>query len=269
MGPLMLGTIEFALALPFALVWAAATGTHRHLGRLSARDWLLMVLQSVLTIAAIATLWLGLRTVPPTTAAFLGRLEVLVAVGFAMIALGDRHGPLALAGGAISFGGVLIMRWEAPPELRAGTWLVVASAFSFAAAEVAATSLARRVPSSLFLFVRTPMVTVLFAGALLAVAIHEGRPPAWPGPTGFLLALALAICGPVLARTFYFSALRRTTLSRAALVNQSQPLLVVLLALLVYGTLPGLRETLGGLLVLGGTVLLVASSPERPRSPSM
>lgn len=258
LDPLMLGTVEFLLALPAVAAWAVAAGSHRQLRSLGRRELGLVVVQSVLTVFAIALLWVALTMVPTTTAAILGRLEVVLAVIFGSLLLGDRLGPVGLAGGAVSFAGVALMRWEAPPEIEAGSLLVLASALFFAFAEVVSTLLARSVRPTLFLLVRTPVVTLLFALALAGRSLATGPPPL-PGRRALLLTAGLALCGPILARAFYFAALARTTLSRAALVNQSQPLLVALLVLALHGKWPTPREAAGGALVLAGTAILVAS----------
>lgn len=258
LDPLTLGTVEFLLALPVVLAWSMAAGSHRQLRSVGRRDLGLVVVQSMLTVLAIALLWTALAVVPTTTAAILGRLEVVLAVVLGSLLLRDRLAPAGLAGGAVSFAGVALMRWEAPPEIEAGSVLVLASALFFALAEVVSTLLARRVRPTLFLLVRTPVVTLLFALALAARSLLTAPPPL-PGRRALLLAAALALCGPILARAFYFAALARTSLSRAALVNQSQPLIVALLVLALHGRPPTLREGAGGALVLAGTALLVAS----------
>ena len=71
-----------------------------------------------------------------------------------------------------------------------------------------------------------------------------------------LIALA-ALVGPVLARTLYMYALRHIDVSRAALVNQTQPLFVALFSAIALSTLPTRREWVGGILIVAGCLMLV------------
>jgi hypothetical protein len=52
-------------------------------------------------------------------------------------------------------------------------------------------------------------------------------------------------------------ALRRLELSRAALIQQVQPIVTAATAMIVIGTIPKVLEWVGGLLILAGCALLV------------
>lgn len=149
------------------------------------------------------------------------------------------------------------MRWNAPPELSRGTLWILGSALCFAGAELTAKWLAPELRSSAFLLLRTPLMALLFLSYTLGRIARTGMAPELPDARGLALAAGVALCGPILARAFYYSALRRIALSRAALLNQTQPLFVAALAAGLYGTLPGSRQILGGLLILGGSCLLI------------
>jgi len=265
--PLTLGAIEFLLAVPAAVAWALLEGTHRRVAGIPARVWAKVLVQSCFTFGAILTLWIGLRLVNATTASLLNRVEIFFTVALGMLIFRDRHTWLEGLGGVVAFAGVLVLRWNAPPDLHEGMLWIIASALFFAGAELTAKWLAPDLPASLFLLLRTPVVAMMFTVVVAAAALFQGRPPEMPGPVGWLLAAGVALTGPILARSFYYAALRRIEVSKTALLNQTQPLFVALLALLLFARLPGGREALGGLLILGGTVLLVASRIPFRKSP--
>jgi drug/metabolite transporter (DMT)-like permease len=84
------------------------------------------------------------------------------------------------------------------------------------------------------------------------LADWEGIKRGWP------LITTTALVGPFLARTLFMHCLRHLDISRAALINQSQPLFVALYSAILLHTLPSRREWTGGLLILGGALLLVS-----------
>ena len=257
MEPATLGAIEFVLASVPALAWGVAGLRRGELARLEGRVYFMILLQATGTVVALLLLWLGLGLVAPTTAALLNRAEVLFTVAFGVVLLGERPGRIAALGGALAFAGVVVMRWSAPPELELGSLYILASALSFALGELAAKWLAGRLSARVFMLLRTPAVGILF---LLGVAVHDlaaGALRPLPARPALLAAAGVALCGPLLARGFYFAALRRADISRVALINQSQPLFVALYSLLLLGEVPVAREVLGGMLVLAGTAVLV------------
>ena len=66
----------------------------------------------------------------------------------------------------------------------------------------------------------------------------------------------------------YYRSLRYIDLSKASLLHSSQPLFVALFALIIFGTVPGPSQWLGGALVLAGVYALVAGR-RRPASVSL
>jgi drug/metabolite transporter (DMT)-like permease len=79
-------------------------------GALTLAGWgWLACLAVVSTVGAISLFLAGLRRVGPTTAAILGTVEPLVTVLLAALVLGERLGPLQLAGGALVLSAVLVL----------------------------------------------------------------------------------------------------------------------------------------------------------------
>jgi drug/metabolite transporter (DMT)-like permease len=74
---------------------------------------------------------------------------------------------------------------------------------------------------------------------------------------GLPLIAAAALAGPFVARTLYTYSIRHIRVSRAAIINQAQPLFVALFSLILLQTLPSRREWTGGLLIIGGALVLV------------
>jgi drug/metabolite transporter (DMT)-like permease len=71
-----------------------------------------------------------------------------------------------------------------------------------------------------------------------------------------LLGAAAGLAGPLLARYFLFSSLRHIDLSKAVIINQTQPLWVALIASAALGAVPPTSLIPGGVLIVAGCMLL-------------
>jgi drug/metabolite transporter (DMT)-like permease len=120
------------------------------------------------------------------------------------------------------------------------------------------------IPPDVFVFCRNLLAFLLFGvAALWRMAMEEGA--WWMGFAdghgilrGLPLILVTALAGPFLGRTLYMYSLRNLEISRAALINQSQPLFVAIYSAILLHTLPSRREWTGGLLIVAGALALVS-----------
>ncbi len=71
--------------------------------------------------------------------------------------------------------------------------------------------------------------------------------------------LIIAFAGPILTRPIYLYALKFADLSKVALINQSQPVFVAILAFLMLQQSPAPREVVGGLFVIAGCLVVIIS----------
>lgn len=63
--------------------------------------------------------------------------------------------------------------------------------------------------------------------------------------------------GPILTRPIYLAALKHIEVSKVALINQSQPVFVAIMALVALNQTPAPREIIGGLFVIGGCLVII------------
>lgn len=117
-GALLLG----AAALVGAVPWRTATSGVEFAGR--STSWLVPVLGMSLLAAAFAyaTGIAAVRLLGSRLSSFVGLTEVLFAVVFAWLALGQQPGPVQLAGGVVVLTGIVLVRLgERPAEEEAVT----------------------------------------------------------------------------------------------------------------------------------------------------
>ena len=253
-SPLALSTIVFTFG---AIVLGLAMLPKKRWKRIQAMDaraWKWTVAFSVLAWVAIWTYWIGLSMMDPTLASFLNRFETLVTISLGMLFLGERFTRGEGLGAFLAMAGVVLMKLTFRAEYSAGFWVVLFSCVCFGTAEFLAKIAVRYVDPLTMSFLRNVISSVLFWVAAAFVGISfEGAGSVW------WTILIIALTGPILTRPIYLVALKYLEVSKVALINQSQPVFVAILAFATLSQTPAPREIVGGLFVIGGCLLIIVS----------
>ncbi|MGB2980834.1 MAG: DMT family transporter [Candidatus Zixiibacteriota bacterium] len=242
-----IGAIVLGLAMLPRKKW-------KRIRAIDARGWRWTIAFSMLAFVAIWTYWIGLKMMDPTLASFLNRFETLVTISLGIVILGERFTKGEAVGALLALGGIVLMKLTFRAEYSAGFWVVLFSAICFGTAEFIAKIAVRYVDPLTLSFLRNVITSVLFWIAVAFVGTSfEGAGSVWWG------ILIVAFAGPILTRPIYLFALKYIEVSKVALINQSQPVFVAILALMVLSQTPAPREILGGLFVIGGCLLIIVS----------
>ncbi|MGB2768840.1 MAG: DMT family transporter [Candidatus Zixiibacteriota bacterium] len=242
-----IGAIVLGLAMLPRKKW-------KRIRAIDARGWRWTIAFSMLAFVAIWTYWIGLKMMDPTLASFLNRFETLVTISLGIVILGERFTKGEAVGALLALGGIVLMKLTFRAEYSAGFWVVLFSAVCFGTAEFIAKIAVRYVDPLTLSFLRNVITSVLFWIAVAFVGTSfEGADSVWWG------VLIVAFAGPILTRPIYLFALKYIEVSKVALINQSQPVFVAILALMVLSQTPAPREILGGLFVIGGCLLIIVS----------
>ncbi|MGD2040039.1 MAG: DMT family transporter [Anaerolineae bacterium] len=256
--PLLMNSLIFTVAtvivsgtvLPFMR-------THR-LFSLTRQGWLWLGLFTASSWCAIWAYWAGVQRMDPSLAAFLNRSEVPIAIALGIIFLKERLTPMEIVGMVLSLTGIVIMRLTLRFEYTTGFWLVLLGSVFFGLTEFLSKIAVRHVGPVILTYIRNLFLAVFF---WLAFAISgqscDGLELVWPG------VIALGFLGPIMSRMSYLMALKRISLSRVAVISQSQPVFVILIALLVLGQLPTFREVTGGIFLTVGCILMIMARPNK------
>lgn len=253
-SPLALSALVFSIG---AIVLGLAMLPRRKWRRISALDkraWSWTIAFSVLAFVAIWTYWIGLKMMDPTLASFLNRFETLVTISLGIVILGERFTRGEAVGALLALGGIVLMKLTFRAEYSTGFWVVLFSAICFGTAEFIAKIAVRYVDPLTLSFLRNVITSALFwiAVAFLGTSF-EGAGSVW------WAILIIALTGPILTRPIYLFALKYLEVSKVALINQSQPVFVAILALVALSQTPAPREIIGGLFVIGGCLLIIVS----------
>jgi drug/metabolite transporter (DMT)-like permease len=264
LDPLSFSVSQFCLASIYSFLWLVLRRRVGDLTRITPGQWTFLLVIALIFLGAVYTMWIGLSRLPVTAASLLSRLEILVTVFLGMALLGDRFTMKEAGGAALLFMGVIVLRYQAPASFAGGFWMMVLSAVLFGLIETLIKTRIHTIPPDAFAFARNFLVFVLFLIAALWRVQLEGD-TWWKGLVdwagirrGLPLIAVAALAGPFLARTLYMYCLRHLEVSRAALINQTQPLFVAAYSAILLRDLPSRREWSGGLLILAGALLLVS-----------
>ena len=223
---------------------------------LSRQGWKWLGLFTASSWCAIWAFWAGVQRMDPSLAAFLNRSEVPIAIALGIIFLKERLTKTEIVGMILSLTGIVIMRLTLRIEYSSGFWLVLLGSVFFGVTEFISKIAVRHVEPVVLTYIRNMFLAVSFWIVFVASGkSYEGLETVWPG------VLALGFLGPIMSRVAYLQALKRIALSRVAVISQSQPVFVVITALVVFGQLPTFREITGGLFLIGGCLLMIAARP--------
>lgn len=242
-------TVLFAVGwLPFVLKRGTFKVTRK------GAFWILMF--GITSWAALWAFWAGVKRMDPSLASFLNRAEIPVAILLGIVFLRERFTKWEGVGALVSIAGIVIMKMALRFEYTTGFWYVLLGSLFFGITEFVSKVGVRYVAPSILMFLRNMFMAVMFWVVFFAGGYNfDGLEKVWPG------VLLLGLVGPILARIFYLLALKRMALSKAAVISQSQPVWVVLIALLFLGTLPTFREVIGGLFIVGGCLIMIVGHP--------
>jgi drug/metabolite transporter (DMT)-like permease len=260
--PFLALTVRFAISGALALGIGAALGQRLPRGR---AQWIAVAVFGLCQNALYLGLnFLAMRTLEASVAVIIASLLPLIVAGLAWAFLAERPTPLALAGLATGFAGVLVIMTA---RLDAGADPVAALLCLVGVAALAVATLLVRGASAggdLWMIVGLQM---LVGGALLApVAIlFETWTVNWT-PT-FLAAFAYTVLVPGIAATMiWFVLVRRIGATRAATFHFLNPFIGVAVAAGILGETVTLRDVVGVVIVMAG-ILAVQLSRRPPQPP--
>lgn len=249
---LLLSCCIFTVAtIALTVFWLPFRGLQRTFVH-SLTSWFWVAMFSVTSWLAIWFMWAGVARMDPSLASFLTRAEVPFVIFLGVLLLKEKFSRLEIWGGLLSIAGIVIMRLTLRFEYSSGFWFVLAGAFFFGLTEFVSKIAIRYIEPITLAYLRN----LLMAGAYWAVFAGSGQSldgldKVWPG------VIALGLIGPILSRMMYLLALKHMDLSKAAIISQTQPVFVMILAALAWHQLPTLRETTGGVCLVIGCILMI------------
>lgn len=191
----------------------------------------------------------------PAVPSFLRNLEYLFVTLFGIWLLSERFGKMAKAGAILTIAGAFII------SFRHATWmsfitgasgLMLLSTSFYAARTILAKKHIREI-SPVVLAINRAFFLFLFAIVFMFAQHKDFKIPF----SALLNIIAGAFVGPFLTSIFQYSALRFIEASRAAIIQSTTGIFVLIGAFLIFGNLPATIQIAGGLLAITGVGLMM------------
>ncbi len=243
-----------------AIFWNGMMAVHPRGGfrikSFTRQDYLTLLYIGLIEIVATTSFYAAIQVSPnPAIPSFLRNLEYLFVTVFGFVLLSERFGKVAFAGAILTLSGAFIISLRATSAgsfFTAASGLMLLSTSFYAVRTITAKKHIREI-SPVVLSINRSIFLALFALIFMFAEKHTFRIPTH----AFLYILAGSFVGPFLTSIFQYSALKFIEASRAAIVQSTTGLFVLVGAFLFFGSLPTPVQIFGGLVSMAGVALMM------------
>jgi drug/metabolite transporter (DMT)-like permease len=221
-----------------------------HFDVLGKHAWLFLSI-GFLVAASTNINYEAVALIDPGTASLLSETSILFGLGLGLIWLREKLTLAQIGGAALALIGVFVITFQPGAYMHLGSLLVLSSAFMYALHAAIAKRYGGQIEFLDFFFFRLLCTT----GMLLFFAVGR-RALVWPSARAWALLVLVGTVDVVVSRTLYYLTLRRLRMSIHSIVLTLSPLAAVLWSLLLFDTLPTLRQFLGGAAVILGVLIV-------------
>lgn len=251
------GVYWFAMAFIWNSLFLLRSSEHRHFSIIPRNSLKILLLLGWIEIIATASFYGAISiTGNPAIPSFLRNMEYIFVTLFGVFLLRERFSRGEILGIALTFTGAFVISFQKGASFYtyiSGTsgLMLVATVFYGARTIIAKKHIQTITPS--MLAINRSVFLLIFA--LIALKLLRQSIII---PTTALINIAFgSFLGPFLTSFSQYSALRYIEASRAAIIQSSTALFVLVGAYLFFGKFPADYQLLGGMLTITGAILLV------------
>lgn len=219
-------------------------------------DYRSLFLMGLIEIVATTSFYAAIASASnPAIPSFLRNLEYLFVALLGMLLLSERFGNWARAGAILTLAGAFIINYNQTSVtgfLTGTSGLMLVSTSLYAVRTILAKKHIREI-RPVVLAINRAVFLLLFATVFM-----------FAGGLSFIIPISAlawivagAFVGPFLTSIFQYSALRFIEASRAAIVQSTTGLFVLLGAFLIFGNLPAMLQIAGGVVAIAGVILMM------------
>lgn len=246
--------VWFGFGFLITLAYLGLRGHAQEL-RIPKKHWKQVALLALVNSVSMGAFFKAVELIDPVLVSFFFRLETVSSILVGVFLLGERLGARELGGMILVLGGAGIITYASGQLVLTGMFIVFFSAVCYTMGWLVARSCMAGGCSP------TALAGFRAAGACVFLAAYVLVLGRWQTPNLHVLLLTLggAFFGPFLANVLNYRALSLIGVARMSILRNLQPLFLIPIAYLFLGTVPGLRQLVGGAVVLGGVVLMVGA----------
>ncbi|MFA6126738.1 MAG: DMT family transporter [Bacteroidales bacterium] len=251
------GVYWFAMAIVWNSLYTLRSAEHRKFHAITRNSLGVLFLLGFIEMVATGTFYGAISVAPnPAIPSFLRNTEYIFVTLFGVFLLHERFRGLEVVGVLLTFTGAFVISYHKGGSLSSyltGSSGLMMICTSFYAVR---TILAKKHIKSLtptMLAINRAIFLLLLATVLLKIYGQSLKIPT----SAFLNILIGSFMGPFLTSIGQYTALKYIEASRAAIIQSTTSLFVVLGVFLYFGRLPLAYQIVGGLLTISGVILLV------------
>jgi drug/metabolite transporter (DMT)-like permease len=219
--------------------------------RIFRRHWLFFLSIALLIGVSTNMSYRAITVVDPGTASMLGKVSIIFSLGFGFFWLKERLTLSQWIGAGISIIGSFVIAFQPGDFLQWGALLILGGTLMYALH----TAIVKRFGGQMD-FVNFFFFRILTTTAILFVIAAGRGVLAWPTLAGWGIVSLTAVMDVIISRLLFYVALRRMTMNIHTIVLTLSPVATILWSLLLFDTLPGLQQVIGGGAVLLGVLIV-------------
>ena len=221
-----------------------------HFKTLFKNIWFFLSIAALIGISTIIN-YEAVAFVDAGTASVLGKASILMSVGLGIFWLRERFTRFQSLGAFFALTGVLVITFQPGDYIRLGSLLILLSAFMYALHTAIVKRYGEKMDFLEFFFFR------LFSTSAVLFLIAVGRRAfVWPDPLTWALLVMTGTIDVVISRALFYFVLRRMTMSIHSIVLTLSPVAAILLAFLLFDTMPTFQQLIGGVGVILGVFMV-------------
>jgi drug/metabolite transporter (DMT)-like permease len=251
------GVYWFAMAIVWNTLWTMRSAGHRKFHEITRKSFRVLVLLGLIEMVATGTFYGAISVASnPAIPAFLRNTEYIFVTLLGVILLSERFKGLEIAAVMLTFTGAFVISYHKGGSLSSyltgSSGLMMICTSFYAIRTILAKTFIKAITPTM-LAINRAIFLLLLASVLLVV---NGQSLKIPSSALFNILIG-SFMGPFLTSIGQYSALKYIEASRAAIIQSSTSLFVVLGVFLYFGKLPLAYQIAGGLLTVGGVVVLI------------
>ena len=220
--------------------------------------WRIFIYSGILTSIG-AALWVSsLWTIGPALTSFLMKAQTLFSLMLGFLFLGERLKKGESVGIALTIVGVIIVAYQKDTFLIYGTVTALSAAFFYSLLSYIVKKIANDLNMLMVATLRTLGVSIVLFIYLIVTGTFS-----YPTNTDAILKALGGTCGAYIAKACQFHSIKLLDVSRTTAVMPLESIFVVLMAFVVFDTIPSAVKLAGGVLIITGVIFLVVYRGEK------
>jgi drug/metabolite transporter (DMT)-like permease len=259
------GVYWFAMAIVWNSLYTLRSAEHRKFHEISGKSLKVLVILGLVEMVATGTFYGAISvSANPAIPSFLRNMEYIFITVFGVIILSEKFKGLEVAGMVLTLAGAFVISYHRGGSLASyltgSSGLMIICTTFYAVRTIIAKKYIRTITPTMLAINRAIFLLTL-ASVLMIVNGQSLKIP----NSALVNIIIGSFLGPFLTSIGQYTALKYIEASRAAIIQSTTSLFVVLGVFVYFGTLPMAYQVAGGMLTIGGVVLLMIGRRRQAR----